>query len=106
MEQTLTITETLSLSDASTARWDVVVIGAGVGGAIAAREAARMGHRVILVDQRHFPRRKVCGACLNGAALDVIDQVGLQRQVDEIGGPLLNRFSLHYGKRAVNLPLP
>ena len=44
------------------AAWDVVVIGAGPAGAIAARQIALAGARVLLVERKSFPRRKVCGA--------------------------------------------
>ncbi len=97
---------TLSLSDAQEILWDVVVIGAGVAGSVVAREAARAGHRVLLVDKRHFPRRKVCGACLNDVALNVLLQIGLSDEIEAFGGPQLNRLTLHCGSRAITVPLP
>jgi flavin-dependent dehydrogenase/2-polyprenyl-3-methyl-5-hydroxy-6-metoxy-1,4-benzoquinol methylase len=68
---------TIRLDAASGVRWDLVVIGAGPAGAMAAREAARGGARVLLVDRASFPRPKVCGCCINGAAIEVLSQVGL-----------------------------
>jgi len=97
---------TLSISEAKNILWDVVVTGAGVAGGIASREMARAGKRVLLVDKRHFPRRKVCGACLNGAALDVLEQLGLSSAIDALAGPQLHAFALGRGLRTVNLPLP
>jgi flavin-dependent dehydrogenase len=44
---------------------------------MAARQAALGGASVLLVDRVSFPRRKVCGCCLNGAALGVLTDVGL-----------------------------
>ena len=44
--------------------WDVIVIGAGVAGGLAAFDCARRGLRVLLVEKRSFPRWKVCGCCL------------------------------------------
>ena len=102
----MSLTGTLSLSDTQEILWDVVVIGAGVAGSVAAREAARAGYRVLLVDKRHFPRRKVCGACLNDVALNVLSQVGLSDEVEVLNGPLLNRFTLHCGSRSITVPLP
>ena len=61
----MTIGPTLSLADASARTWDAVVVGAGPAGAVAARELARRGTTVLLVDRASFPRNKVCGACLN-----------------------------------------
>ncbi len=42
-------------------RADVVVVGAGPGGAAAAAHLARRGRDVILIDKETFPRDKVCG---------------------------------------------
>jgi flavin-dependent dehydrogenase len=49
--------------------WNAIIIGAGPAGAMAACELAAAGD-VLLVDKAAFPRAKVCGCCLNGAALD------------------------------------
>lgn len=48
--------------------YDAVVIGAGPAGSIAARELARAGARVALVDGSH-PREKSCGGGVTGRAL-------------------------------------
>ncbi len=57
--------------------WDVVVVGAGPAGTMAAREAARLGCSVLLVDKASWPRPKVCGCCLNETALSVLEEVDL-----------------------------
>jgi len=71
------VAATIQFDEASGQRWDLVVIGAGPAGAMAAREAARGGTRVLLVDRASFPRPKVCGCCINGAAIGVLREVGL-----------------------------
>jgi flavin-dependent dehydrogenase len=68
---------TVRFGDLSGRRWDLIVIGGGPAGAMAARQAALGGASVLLVDRVSFPRRKVCGCCLNGAALGVLADVGL-----------------------------
>jgi len=65
--------------------WDVVV-GAGLAGALAAHGLARRGVRVLLVEQRLFPRWKVCGACLSPQALAALDGAGLAGLVVGQGG--------------------
>ncbi|MFN8585354.1 MAG: geranylgeranyl reductase family protein [Dehalococcoidia bacterium] len=40
---------------------EVIVVGAGPAGSTAAREIARRGHEVLLVDRAKFPRDKPCG---------------------------------------------
>lgn len=71
------VAATIGLDEASGQFWDVIVIGAGPAGAMAAREATRGGARVLLVDRTSFPRPKVCGCCVNGAAIGVLNEVGL-----------------------------
>lgn len=48
--------------------FDVVIAGAGPAGAVAARDLARSGARVALVDGSH-PREKPCGGGVTGRAL-------------------------------------
>lgn len=92
--------------DAATRRdWDVVVVGAGPAGSLAARELARGKAAVLLVDKATFPRWKVCGCCLNGRALGVLRAVGLDGLPRELGAVPLGRFRLASGGRRVELPL-
>ncbi|HET7307530.1 MAG TPA: FAD-dependent oxidoreductase [Gammaproteobacteria bacterium] len=57
--------------------WDVAVVGAGVAGAVAAFRLARRGLAVLLVDKADWPRNKVCGGCVNAAALQMLQASGL-----------------------------
>ena len=88
------------------APWDVAVIGAGPGGSVTAREAARTGLRTILIEARAFPRAKVCGSCLNSRALQVLDSVGLGSLMEEIGAVPIAGMELRIDGRSAFLPLP
>ncbi len=52
-------------------------MGAGPGGALSTLLLAQRGLAVLLVERAAFPRRKVCGCCLNAAALATLAAVGL-----------------------------
>lgn len=52
--------------------FDVVVVGAGPAGAIAAYELGRSGHRVALLDKQRLPRDKTCGGGLTVKVVDVV----------------------------------
>lgn len=86
--------------------WDVVVIGAGPAGALAARELARRGPRVLLVDRRAFPRPKTCGGCLNAAALNVLESVGLGGLLANAGAVPIEKLRVQDGRGGMEVHLP
>jgi geranylgeranyl reductase family protein len=56
---------------------DVLVIGAGPAGSVAALVLARRGVRVVLADRHDFPRDKACGDALIPDALQALAHLGL-----------------------------
>lgn len=96
---------TTTLEAAAGVAWDLVVIGAGPAGAVAAREAARRGGTVLLVDRASFPRAKVCGCCLNGAALGILAEIGLKDLTARCGAVPLTGIRLTCRGRQATIPL-
>ena len=56
---------------------DVVVVGAGPAGSLAARHLALAGVRVLLLERATFPRDKPCGDGVSYAGLEVLARNGL-----------------------------
>ncbi|MDE2629222.1 MAG: geranylgeranyl reductase family protein [Burkholderiales bacterium] len=56
---------------------DVLVVGAGPAGSAAALTLARAGLDVVLIDQHHFPRDKVCGDGLIPDAHNALRKLGV-----------------------------
>jgi flavin-dependent dehydrogenase len=83
--------------------WDVVVVGAGVAGAVSAYRLARRGLRVLLVERAHWPRHKPCGGCVNAAALRLFADIGLGDVC--MAGIGYDRLRLASGHREAMLPL-
>jgi len=86
--------------------WDVVVVGAGPAGGLAALDLAQRGLRVLLVEKRAFPRWKVCGCCLNAQAQAVLASVGQGQLIEAEGGVPLRRLQLGHRSQRASLALP
>ena len=95
-----------TLAEAAAVRWEAIVVGAGIGGTVAALGLVRAGRRVLLVERARFPRQKVCGGCLNPRALAALDAVGVGDAPGELGASSVKHFSLlHGGRRRLTVPL-
>lgn len=70
----------LSLSELPE-RCDVLVVGAGPAGSAAANVLAKAGLDVVLIDQRSFPREKVCGDGLIPDTHAALDKLGVLEEV-------------------------
>lgn len=85
-------------------RFDAVVIGAGPGGATAARLLAAGGWRVALVEKETFPRHKVCGEFLSTPSHTVLDACGVGDAFAALAGPMVRRIGLFSGDTVVTAP--
>ncbi len=64
---------------------DVLIVGAGPAGAIAATSLARAGVRVRLVDRAVFPRDKLCGDTINPGTLTLLRRLNLAGPIEARG---------------------
>src|SRR5580704_6618550 len=64
---------------------DVLIVGAGPAGSVAAAVLARAGARVRLLDRATFPRVKLCGDTVNPGTLAVLRRLGLSKPIDDQG---------------------
>ncbi len=85
-------------------RLDLLVIGAGPGGATAARLLAARGWQVALVEKEAFPRRKVCGEFLSTPSHAVLDACGIGEAFRQQAGPMVTRIGLFSGNTVVTAP--
>jgi geranylgeranyl reductase family protein len=65
-------------ADPARRRFDVVVVGAGPAGSIAALVLAQSGARVALADKAAFPRDKACGDLVGPRGVQVLADLGLR----------------------------
>src|SRR5438105_3111739 len=64
---------------------DVLIVGAGPAGAVAATVLARAGARVRLIDRAAFPRDKLCGDTVNPGTLHALRRLGLAKPIEKAG---------------------
>lgn len=83
-------------------QWDVVVVGAGIAGAMSALLLARVRLRVLLVEKSAWPRAKACGGCLNAAAVRALASHGIELHE----GNTYHAMRLYCLGRSAHLPLP
>jgi len=67
-----------------TTKTDVVIIGAGPAGAVAAALLAQKGYKVEVLERQHFPRFSI-GESLLAQSIEYIDQAGLLEDVVKHG---------------------
>ena len=64
---------------------DVLIVGAGPAGAVAATVLARAGARVRVIDRAAFPRDKLCGDTLNPGCLALLRRLQLAGPLEGVG---------------------
>lgn len=79
-------------------RRQVVVIGAGPSGAIAAALLKRKGHDVLIIERQHFPRFSI-GESLLSHCLDFVEEAGMLEAVQAAGFQLKNGAAFAWGER-------
>ena len=67
---------------------DVLVVGAGPAGAVAAAVLARAGARVGILDRATFPRDKLCGDTVNPGTIAILTRLGLASSLAACGLPI------------------
>lgn len=60
---------------------DVIVVGAGPGGATTATALAQQGHDVLLIDRQAFPRDKICGDAISLGCVQIMNDLGMASKI-------------------------
>jgi flavin-dependent dehydrogenase len=85
--------------------YDAVIVGGGPAGTSAAIHLARRGARVVLAEQKKFPREKLCGEFISPECLAHFERLGVAEEMLGAGGAELTD-TLFYSRsgRSVDVP--
>src|SRR3989441_6955884 len=67
---------------------DVLIVGAGPAGSVAATVLARAGARVRILDRAAFPRDKLCGDTVNPGTLALLRRLRMAEPIEAAGLPI------------------
>ena len=85
--------------------FDVIIAGAGPAGTSAAIHLSLNGLAVLLIEQKQFPRAKLCGEFISPECLDHFERLGVAPEMNSSSGSLLSQ-TVFYSRRgrAVRVP--
>jgi flavin-dependent dehydrogenase len=87
-------------------QFDAIVIGGGPAGSTAALLLAEAGWSVALIEQKRFPRRKVCGEYLSATNWPLFSRLGIADLFEQIAGPPVHETAIFCRDQQYRAPLP
>lgn len=85
--------------------YDVLIAGGGPAGASAAIHLAVQGARVLLAEQKKFPRAKLCGEFISPECLDHFEKLGVAQRMSIAGGAELTE-TVFYSRQGSKVSVP
>jgi flavin-dependent dehydrogenase len=90
---------------ASANTFDVAIAGAGPAGTSVAIELAINGARVLLIEEKKFPRAKLCGEFISPECLTHFQRLGVMDQMSAAAGASLSE-TVFYSRRGHSVAVP
>jgi len=85
--------------------YDVIIAGGGPAGASAAIHLAMSGARVLLAEQKRFPRPKLCGEFISPECTTHFERLGVAKQM-QAGGPSSLTETVFYSRSGAKVRVP
>ena len=89
----------------STNTFDVAIAGAGPAGSSAAIQLALAGARVLLIEEKKFPRPKLCGEFISPECLTHFKRLGVMEQMSAAGGAAVSE-TVFYSRHGNSVAVP
>ena len=93
------------MSFASSNSLDAIIAGAGPAGSSTAIELALKGRRVLLIEEKKFPRAKLCGEFISPECLAHFKRLGVMEQMNAAEGTAVNE-TVFYSRNGSNVSVP
>ena len=93
------------MTDVQKNNYDVAIVGAGPAGSSLAIRLAQTGLKVLLVEQKKFPRGKLCGEFISPECLVHFAELNVLDQMSLAGGVPLER-TVFYARNARSVTVP
>ena len=93
------------MTQTSANNFDVAIAGAGPAGTSAAIELALTGARVLLIEEKKFPRPKLCGEFISPECLTHFKRLGVMDQMSAAGGASVSE-TVFYSSRGNKVAVP
>lgn len=90
---------------ASAEMFDAVVVGGGPAGTSAAIRLAGRGARVLLAEQKKYPREKLCGEFISPECLEHFERLGISGAIGSAGGAEVEE-TIFYAPSGRSLSIP
>jgi flavin-dependent dehydrogenase len=85
--------------------YDVLIVGGGPAGTCAAIHLAAQGSRVLLAEQKKFPRAKLCGEFISPECLAHFERLGVAEEMTTAGGARLSE-TIFYSRQGAGVCVP
>jgi len=90
---------------ANAEKYDAVIIGAGPAGSSCAIRLAKNGLKVLLAEQKKFPRSKLCGEFISPECLSHFAELGVLDEMSAGGGVAITR-TVFYARSGRSVTVP
>lgn len=93
------------MTPTSSNNFDVAIAGAGPAGTSAAIQLALTGAKVLLIEEKKFPRPKLCGEFISPECLTHFKRLGVMEQMTAAGGASVSE-TVFYSRRGNKVAVP
>src|SRR4029453_6058649 len=74
--------------------FDAIIIGGGPAGSAAAISMSQQGARVLVLEEKHMPRGKLCGEFVTPECFPTLERLGVMKRMLAAGAQKISRVSL------------